>query len=363
MELSNFVIMSDMIHNGKYRILYSSLTSKIYLLNNKICNKLLNSNFAGIEHNNIDFLYKEGLIVNSRDEEFESFKKSIYFNLKNRKSLYIVILPTADCQFNCTYCGQTHKNLYMSEDQIKNIIKRIEFKLLSNNIQHLSVGWFGGEPVLAIKQIELFTSKLMSRIKDKGISYQSSIVTNGLNLSLPIFKRLVEMNITKFEITLDGDANIHNQRRNINSSCNAYNIIINNLFNIINSNYFQKQDIKFIIRCNVDKTNKYAWIGLINRLCELQILDKISSLYLAPIHSWGNNAHKTAMPIAEFADIELQFVSELIARGYKIKHIPSHKQRTCIATSLYDEVIDVHGNTHNCTEIPLVEKYDNIEQV
>lgn len=359
MQLSNYIFISKTIHNDKYNIIYSTITSKSYLISSDVCSKIFKNDLISINSNTLEFLKSERILIKSKQDEFQEFKKSIYDNLIYRDSLYAVILPTSSCQFNCEYCGQLHNDVSISLDAANRVIDRITKKLTDNHFKHLSIGWFGGEPLLALNEIDRMTQSIQKVTKQFNVSYSASIVTNGLNLCMSTFETLVKLCVTKFEITLDGDCETHNRRRNINTKENVFNIIVDNLNKIVHSDIFREKNIKVIIRCNIDKSNKFSWKGLLNKLEELDIIHKLASFYLAPIHSWGNDAHKSAIDVYEFADIELEFLSTLVSKKCKFNILESSKKRTCMAVSTHDEVFDVFGNIYNCTEIPLVDKYKN----
>lgn len=358
MQLSNYIFISKPIHNNKYCVVYSTMTSKSYLISSEVCDKLVDNHFNSIDINTLGFLKKEDIIVESREKEFNKFRERIFNSDNIRDQLYVVILPTSRCQFNCSYCGQRHGNTTISPETIDKLVSRISHKLINNNFKHLSVGWFGGEPLFALDEIDQITQALNKVLVQHKISYSSSMVTNGFDLNLSTFTRLVKLGVTKFEITLDGDEKTHNRRRNINAEENSFNVIIDNISKVVHSNIFEtNNNIKIVVRCNIDQNNKFSWKELICRLEKFDILKKLASFYIAPIHSWGNNAHKSAINVEEFADIELEFFTTLLLKGCRFNFLESAKRRTCMAVSRHDEVYDMSGNIYNCTEAPLVDGY------
>ena len=66
--------------------------------------------------------------------------------------------------------------------------------------------WYGGEPLLAISPIERLTKKFKKICKRFNIEYSASIITNGYLLTEDVCNKLLDLDITDAQITLDGDA-------------------------------------------------------------------------------------------------------------------------------------------------------------
>lgn len=81
-------------------------------------------------------------------------------------------------------------------------------------------------------------------------------------------------NITQAEITLDGTADIHDNRRFTKNFKPSFNIILNNIKSICSDSSLNNLQIN--IRCNVDKSNYLDVINLIQYLklhiCKKELL-------------------------------------------------------------------------------------------
>lgn len=103
-----------------------------------------------------------------------------------------------------------------------------------------------------------------------------------------------------------------------------------------------------------------ALATLIEDLIVKGLREKIHSFYLAPIHSWGNDAYKESLNSELFAELQTEFMIYLLQRKFKISVLPnSPKLKLCMALSKHGEVYDAFGNVFNCTEVPHVEVYEN----
>lgn len=129
------------------------------------------------------------------------------------KFLNLIIFPTEKCNFRCSYCYEDFKIGKMKRPVIDGIKKLITSR--SHSLEILEISWFGGEPLLAVDVIQEI-SKHAQAISKKipSMHYQANITTNGYFLSIDMFNLLIDSGITFFQITLDGDRDLHNKTAN-----------------------------------------------------------------------------------------------------------------------------------------------------
>lgn len=126
--------------------------------------------------------------------------------------LNLIIFPTEQCNFRCTYCyedfaiGKMKKGVVMG---IKN--------LLSTRVPDLSfldISWFGGEPLLALGVIREISSHIVAlTTQHPKLIYRSDMTTNAYLLDRDTFEELLQLGVTSYQISLDGDETIHNKTR------------------------------------------------------------------------------------------------------------------------------------------------------
>ena len=75
----------------------------------------------------------------------------------------------------------------------------------------VTIQWFGGEPLIALKQIERMTKKLIKGVTDIGLKYHFYLVTNGYFLTPDVCDKLVDLGVTGCQITLDGMKDNYNK--------------------------------------------------------------------------------------------------------------------------------------------------------
>ena len=86
-------------------------------------------------------------------------------------------------------------------------------------------------------------------------------------------------------------------------------------------------------------------------------IQKRISFYVAPIHSWGNDAHKESLTTAEFSEWEIQWLAEMYELGFSPHILPKRRPIVCFAVSPSAELVDATGALFNCTEVSYVPKY------
>jgi uncharacterized protein len=133
-------------------------------------------------------------------------------SLITNRHLELIIFPTEQCNFRCTYCYEEFLIGKMKAgvvDGIKKLIMRRADKLDS-----LKISWFGGEPLAAkniVFEISEFIQKLL--VDYPNLKYMSDMTTNAYQLDEKTLHKLVALGINNFQISLDGTEDIHNKTR------------------------------------------------------------------------------------------------------------------------------------------------------
>ena len=95
----------------------------------------------------------------------------------------LTICPTMNCNFDCPYCFEQHRPGRMSPEVQDDVVALARRMMKSSGAKHLSVNWFGGEPLLAPDVIEALSERLMALAEEMGAGYSAGIITNGFLLS------------------------------------------------------------------------------------------------------------------------------------------------------------------------------------
>ena len=179
-----------------------------------------------------------------------------------------VILPTTCCNARCFYCYESqYEHINMSNETTDRLIEYIITHKGGNKVH---IQWFGGEPLLGIKRID----QISQALSEKGIEYDSNMISNGYLFDEEIVKRAVESwHLRNIQITLDGTEEIYNRTKAyVNPSENPYRRVLRNIQLLI------ENGIHVGIRMNLDQHN----------------YENLDSLITEIHDDFGNNKHLRA---------------------------------------------------------------------
>ena len=152
-------------------------------------------------------LIRGGILVNEERDELGEIRLQSRAARFANTALSLTIAPTMACNFCCPYCyekGQAYTT--MGEEVLTQLSKFV--KDYYPGIASLSVGWYGGEPLLGMKMIERITSDLKD-VVGPTCEYSASIVTNGYLLTPDVARRLAACGVTSAQVTIDGSKSDH----------------------------------------------------------------------------------------------------------------------------------------------------------
>lgn len=179
-----------------------------------------------LERRNIDTSNSIETIENPETDELDK--------LLQTDVAFITLQVTQNCNLRCSYCAysgayynRTHNKKTMSFAVAK---KAVDF-LLSHSTasDDISVGFYGGEPLLEFGLIKEVVAYTESVCWGKNVSY--AITTNATLLKGEILDFLVEKNF-KVMISLDGPKEVHDQNRVFSDGRGSYDIVMRNIANI-----------------------------------------------------------------------------------------------------------------------------------
>lgn len=192
------------------------------------------------------------IIVDNHRDELLIYKSLVHGIREQTNFMHLTIAPTTDCNFHCFYCFEKEKKpLYMKESVMDSIVKYISS---IHSLQNVKLTWFGGEPLMAKKEIRNLYTKLSSIPNINIIS--SNIITTGYYLDTETIELFREVNITDAQITLDGNEASHNKIKIDNNCPNVFEKVINNV-KLLTDKY---PDFHITFRVNLTKhnANEYA---------------------------------------------------------------------------------------------------------
>jgi uncharacterized protein len=357
-KLSNYRISTqaffDEVEGRNKRIIYATRTASVRIIDEVSWHLIENGIFEELSQEILSDLTDIELLVPEDEDELTTVLNYNDAIAANDDALYQVIQPTAYCQLGCHYCGQEHKSKLLSEENQELFVKRTRAKLEEKQYSQLSIAWFGGEPLVGLSVMRTLTPKFQNLAKSFGCDYYAKVVTNGLTLTENVATEIVnDLGVKFIEITLDGMPEYHDVRRMQKNGLPTFDKIFANLLAIAQR---KDLDVKLSVRCNVDRQNYESVSPLLQLLAEHGLQQRIS-FYVAPIHSWGNDAHTRSLSPEEFANCEIIWFTQMIQLGFKPNFIPNREPIVCMAVMPKAELVDADGNIFNCTEVSYVPTY------
>ena len=342
-------------------LLFSGRTGKNILVSQDAYDKIM-ANRVNLLPDSLKetLIQNKVLVLSSENELAEVNRENKELMSQDKKDrLYISIQPTASCQLACDYCGQHHSKKFLDDRHIDAIIQRVERKLnQSATFKTLEIGWFGGEPLCALRNMRILNSHLKRIANSHGIQYIGHITTNGYALSAKMYEELKDsFNIKRIEITIDGCKEFHDKRRVTCTGKGSFDIIFHNLESIVSSDSYDFQQCPISVRCNVDERNVEGVSPLLRLFVEKNLQKKIL-FYTTAVVSWSNNGAGSEEGRVSLGRYSTNHIAYMLEHGFIVGILP-HRTAPfkCLGTDEFAEMYDADGNIFDCSETSYSDYY------
>lgn len=261
-----------------------------------------------------------------------------------RKNSYLslaTIFTTTECNARCPYCYEygTRKDTMSIETALETA------KYISkHSLDKLTLKWFGGEPLLNYKAIDIICEQL----KKDNKKFSSYLVTNAYLFDEISDEQIVSLwQLKQVQITIDGTRNEYKKIKCLPD--NAYDKVLKAIERLA------LLQISVMIRVHVTNDNVADIKELVNELsCHFKKLGekrKYVHLYAAPLfENLGANPETMTEDLRnklydEYINIDSLIASSGIDHG---RGIPKIKTSHCMADSGCSIVIAPNGNLTPC---------------
>lgn len=178
-------------------------------------------------------------------------------NGAEHKATSFTILTTTDCNARCYYCyeaGVAKKSM-----DPETAVCVADYIRVACGGEKVELNWFGGEPLFHTPPIDLICAAL----RESGVSYRSSMITNGYYLTADLLQKAVDLwRLKRVQITLDGTAGTYNRVKAYTEGGDAFARVITNIENT------RSAGVEVYIRLNVGKKNVSDLTRLADELAE-----------------------------------------------------------------------------------------------
>lgn len=238
-----------------------------------------------------------------------------------------VIFTTTVCNARCPYCFEKNSPVRHMTEQTANDIGDFILNTIDPK-KPVSFTWFGGEPLMNPKVIDIICGKL----RDDGVSFSSYVISNGYLFDNDMVEHALKYwNLKKAQITLDGTEDVYNRIKAYvyKNDESPFKRVTSNIQKLVDHN------VKVGIRLNVSEENCENLEELVRQLAPQFSGNDLVRVYCHDVYH-GNEHH----PSKE--DLELSVlrsrvtfkIVELIEQLYHYNHAlltPEIRGRRCMA--------------------------------
>lgn len=263
--------------------------------------------------------------------------------ITTNKTMELIIFPTESCNFRCTYCYENFKQGKMKKSTVTAIKKLI--KRRAPQLDLLYIQWFGGEPLLASDIILEISEYIKELCKQYSFVYRSSITTNGYLLNEQLLRKLASLQVTNYQISLDGPREIHNMTRITARKEGTFDEIWHNLLQLKNSDI----QANVLLRLHFKQSNVDHMRELILLVREQLIEDSRFSVFFKGIAKLGGSNDETLdiIPKDEQSNLINEFYELLYGENYKAPALEN--PFVCYAAKPNSFLIRANGDLAKCT--------------
>jgi uncharacterized protein len=210
------------------------------------------------------------------------------------------------------------------------------------DLDTLMLSWFGGEPLLAQDIVILASRYALHLTKIKGVKFFGSITTNAYLLTHSTFLELCNVGVTRFQITLDGPREVHNQTRRLANGKGTFDRIIENLAAIRNSD----EEVRVVLRIHYSEANYATLPELLSFINKEFLTDKRFIVHLKSIENLGGSIGQTVpvIPAARSASMYTALSRHVAEDG-----LVRFNEYICYAAKPNSLVIRADGSLAKCT--------------
>ena len=188
--------------------------------------------------------------------------QKILTKLISAETLDLILYPTEQCNFRCTYCYEDFLIGRMNEN-VQTAVKRL-IQAQARIVKQITLAWFGGEPMVARDVMLDIARHAVECAASTGTKVSGTVTTNGYFLTPAIMAEFVELGHDHFQVSLDGYGPDHDSTRKLASGGGTFTKIWRNLCDL------RATDLQFKItlRIHLTRANLASVKVLLSKLAE-----------------------------------------------------------------------------------------------
>jgi uncharacterized protein len=256
--------------------------------------------------------------------------------------LQLILLPTEQCNFRCTYCYEDFAIGRMRPDIVCGVKKLIDRR--AGELAHLQVSWFGGEPMLARSIIEDVASHaIRAQERNSALCYESDMTTNGYRLDGAAAEHLAQLGIRAYEVSLDGPALYHDQTRVRADGRGSFDQIWRNLLSIRES----PAEVRILLRIHLTPANLPVMPEFVTVVRDTFLNDPRFTVFLKRVVRMGG-PNDPSMDVIDPTDERIATLETLLPEGGDAKRV-FEPEEVCYAARANSLLVRTDGRLGKCT--------------
>lgn len=280
--------------------------------------------------------------------ETQTQREEILYDALCDEKLELTILPTEHCNFRCTYCYEDFSVGKMSRETIDSL--KLFISRRSVDLKHLSISWFGGEPLLAYDIVKEISAHAQSVASEHKILFSNGITTNGHLLSHDRILELHSLGARNYQISLDGDSEWHNKTRVQINGKGSFDRIWRNIL-IFNELYKEGKidETSVMLRLHLHPENVHSVKRLVEKI-KNELDTKLFTVFVKEVSHLGGKNDKD---IEIFNSLEQDYIAlkaELnqVTKDFTLFDVEPGTY-VCYAAKGNSYMVRANGNLGKCT--------------
>jgi uncharacterized protein len=265
----------------------------------------------------------------------------------SNRYLSLIILPTESCNFRCTYCYEDFSVGRMKASVIDGIKSLIAKRCPELDI--INISWFGGEPLVA-KDVVLDISRFVSSMAYMypRLRYIGDMTTNAYLLNYELASELSKVGVSRYQVSLDGPREIHDQTRLRADGASTFDKIWSNLLSIRDSSL----PVNVLLRIHVTVENHAYLDKLLDDIKHEFLSDTRFSVFFKAIERLGgsNDSSIQQFSHAEHEEVIKSLEKSVFGENHNYERgLNPATSDICYASVPNSMIIRANGDIGKCT--------------
>ena len=331
------------------KYLYNIFSTALIEIDDNLHSSIITNNVSSVNPEFIEPLKSMHFIVEDGVDEYEEY---LYFYNSVRygsspKILQVIFIPSYNCNLQCPYCmqGLDKEHKVIDDKGIKAITSFIRNRIAESQkagvpISQLNIDLFGGEPLIAKKQIFQFCESVQSIANELSVRATYQMTSNFTLVDDSVIDFIKKYNIS-IQVSIDGTKQQHDKSRIGANGKGTYDTILSNIKRLNDEGL--KENI--VIRLNIDKNN-------INDAEEIMaaVAPYSNDVYFGFVDNFkgSNDSFSDCISNSNYAELVNSKLSDIYKKyGYPIPK-PFGKMGPCSLNTENRFIIDCELNVYKC---------------